>query len=132
VILSPFDPATILLMAAVLAPQEVSMSSAAAHVEPAPGITPRDVALRLYDQGFVPATLPRREEQLVALILEAFKTPYEGRLIRFSELPARRADIIAVRRHLELITRAAERAGRSLECERYRPAFVAPIGRKQA
>jgi hypothetical protein len=126
VILTPFDPATILLMAAVLAPQEASMSSAAAHVEPAPGITPRDVALRLYDQGFVAMTLPRREEDLAVAIMKAF----EGTGIRFGELPARRADFAAVRQHLELITREAERYGRSIECEPYRPDFVAPVGRR--
>lgn len=124
-ILSPFDAATIALLGAVLTPVEASMASAAARTEPSPEITTRDVALRLYDHGYVTLTLPRREEDLAMAILKAF----EGSGIRFGELPARRADFAAVRQHLELITREAERYGRSAECERYRPAFVAPIGR---
>jgi hypothetical protein len=125
VILSPFDAATIALLGAVFAPPEAIMPRVATTPEPVPTITPRDVALRLYDQGYVTATLPRREEDLAVAIMKAF----EGTGTRFSDLPARRADFAAVRQHLELITREAERYGRSLECERYRPAFVAPVGR---
>lgn len=124
-ILSPFDPDQFALLSAVFAPQETVMPRAAARAELVPLITPRDVALRLYDQGYVALTLPRREEDLALAIMKAF----EGTRTRFGDLPARRADFAAVRQHLELITREAERHGRSAECERYRPAFVAPIGR---
>lgn len=129
-ILSPFDPATLALMAAVLAPKpkEIGVPQPAARAASAPAITARDVALRLYDQGIVPATLPRREEDLAAAIMKAF----EGAGIRFGDLPARKADFAAIRQHLKLITAEAERYGRSYECEPYRPAFVAPVGRLQA
>lgn len=122
-ILSPFDAATLALLGAVLTPQEADMPRAAARAEPAPLITPRDVALRLYDQGYVTATMPRREEDLAVAIMKAF----EGTGTRFGDLPARRADFAAVRQHLELITREAERVGRSLECRRYRPGFMGPL-----
>lgn len=124
-ILTPFDAATLALLGAVFAPQEATMPRAAARAESAPLITPRDVALRLYDQGYVTLTLPRREEDLAVSIMKAF----EGTGTRFGDPPARRADFAAVRQHLDLITREAERLGRSLECDRYRPAFMAPVRR---
>lgn len=93
-------------------------------------ISPRDVALRLYEQGFVPATLPRRDEDLTVAILRAFEQRADEQTrVRFGALPATRVAFVEIRKHLDLITREAERLGRSLECERYRPAFMPPLKR---
>lgn len=88
-------------------------------------ITTRQVAERLYDQGFLPETLPRREEDLALAILKAF----EGQGVRFGDLPARKADFHQVRKHLGMIVQEVQRYERSLEADRYRPAFVIPVGR---
>ena len=121
----PFTEAEVVMARAVfpLTTEAAMASPSPRPAEAADVITPRDVALRLYDQGYVPATTPRRSEDLAMAILKAF----EGTGIRFGDLPARKADFAAIRQHLEMITREAERAGRSLECRRYRPAFMGPL-----
>lgn len=88
-------------------------------------ISPRDVALSLYEHGYVPATLPRRDEDLALAIAKAF----DGSGTRLGDVPATRVAFVEIRQHLDLITREAERLGRSLECERYRPAFMPPLRR---
>lgn len=64
-------------------------------------ITTRQVAERLYDEGFLPSTLPKREEDLALAILKAF----EGKGVRFGDLPARKTDLVQIRKHLDLIVR---------------------------
>lgn len=88
-------------------------------------ITTRQVAERLYDEGFLPDTLPKREEDLTLAILKAF----EASGVRFGNLPARKSDLVAIRKHVALIVQEVQRYERSLECDRYRPAFVKPVGR---
>ena len=88
-------------------------------------ITPRDVALRLYEKGFVAATLPQRDPQLAGVIIDA----YADTTIKLGTLPGRPVDFVEIRKQLELITWEADRYGKSAQCERYRPSFAKPLGR---
>ena len=93
------------------------MAQPAPQINSSSQITPYDVAARLYEKGFVTATLPRTEPGLAQAVADA----YADSGIRLAELPARPADFKAIRLYLELITVEAERYGRSVECRRYQP-----------
>ena len=67
-------------------------------------ISTRAVAGRLYDHGYTADSLPHDEPALAYLISRAF----EGE--RLADLPADKADFRAIRQHLDLIGRAAEKA----------------------
>lgn len=124
-IIPPFNLADALLVSAFITtpPQEPAVAQSEAQT--APVITTRDVALRLFDEGYMRDTLPRREEDFTLAILKA----YEGKGTRYGDLPARRSDLAAIRDELGLIEQEVQRYERSLECDRYRPAFVKPVGR---